>query len=170
MDGFKPIAPTEINENIVKLTGGDWMVLTAGTEVAGFNSMTASWGLLGHIWQRPTAFIMIRPQRYTFEFAERNPTITISFFPEEFRAATTLIGTKSGRDGDKIKEAGLTPIETGLGVAFKEAKLILAGKKIYADWIKEENFIDKEIVTDIYPTKDFHKVYFLEVEKVWIKA
>jgi flavin reductase (DIM6/NTAB) family NADH-FMN oxidoreductase RutF len=114
---------------------------------------------------------MIRPRRYTFEFAERNPTITISF-PEDFRDALSLLGIKSDRDCDKIKEAGRSPVETGVGGAFKEAKLVLAGRKISADGIKEENFIDKALVTDIYPTKDLHNVwrYLLEIEKVWIKA
>jgi flavin reductase (DIM6/NTAB) family NADH-FMN oxidoreductase RutF len=167
---FKEIAPTEITENAVKLIGTDWMLLTAGTLSTGFNAMTASWGMIGHIWQKPVAFIMFRPSRYTLEFVERNPTVTISFFPPQFENALTLLGTKSGRDGDKIKESGLTPYDTGLGVAYTEAKLVLAGKKLYADWLKPENFIDQTIAPAMYPEKDWHKVFIIEIEKVWVKA
>jgi flavin reductase (DIM6/NTAB) family NADH-FMN oxidoreductase RutF len=92
------------------------MLSTAGT-VASFDCMTASWGIIGHIWQRRVPFVMFRPQRYALEFIERNPTITISFFPPEFQDALGLLGTKSGRDCDKVAEAGLTPFETRLGAA-----------------------------------------------------
>jgi hypothetical protein len=80
-----------------------------------------------------------------------------------------LLGSRSGRDGDKVKDAGLTPYDTGLGTAYAEAKLILAGKKLYADWLKPENFIDQTIATEFYPEKDWHKAFIIQIEKVWIK-
>jgi hypothetical protein len=42
MDAFRLTVPTAISENTVRFTRGDWMVLTAGTDAAGFHSMTAS--------------------------------------------------------------------------------------------------------------------------------
>jgi hypothetical protein len=112
---------------------------------------------------------MFRPTRYTLEFVERNPTVTISIFPPEYENALALLGSQSGRDTNKIKDSSLTPYETGLGVAYSEAKLVLAGKKLYADWLRPENFIDTSIIPSLYPEKDFHKIFIIEIGKVWIK-
>ena len=38
------------------------------------NTMTASWGGTGILWNKPVAFIFIRPQRYTYELIENDDT------------------------------------------------------------------------------------------------
>ena len=78
------IDPKQIDENVIRLIGSQWMLVTAGNP-AHFNTMTASWGGLGFLWNRPVAFVFIRPQRYTFQFAEENSGLTLSFFGEEYR-------------------------------------------------------------------------------------
>ena len=98
----------EINENAVKLIGKEWMLITAGN-MENYNTMTASWGNIGFLWGKPVATIYVRPQRYTLEYIEREECFTLSFFPEQYRKALNICGTKSGRDTDKVKEAGLTP-------------------------------------------------------------
>ncbi len=46
----------------------------------------------------------------------------------------TILGTKSGRDTDKIEESGLTPVSLPSGaVAYTEAHTIIECKKIYED-------------------------------------
>lgn len=45
--------------------------------------MTVSWGGLGELWGKDVAFIFIRPQRYTYEFIERENYFTMSFFGGE---------------------------------------------------------------------------------------
>ncbi|MDR2361788.1 MAG: flavin reductase family protein [Prevotellaceae bacterium] len=167
MNVFTSIDSREIPDNVVHLMADDWMLITAGTP-ARFNTMTASWGALGHLWNRPVAFCFIRPQRYTFEFAEAQDYFTLSFFDETYRPALALCGRVSGRDVDKVKEAGLTPriLESG-NVAFEEARMILECRKIYTDFFSPEQFIDP--ATDIYPSGDFHKMYIGEIINVWIK-
>lgn len=86
------------------------MLVTAGNAEK-FNMMTASWGGLGFLWNRPVAFVFIRPQRYTFDFVERNEGFTLSFFGEEYRKVLQLCGTKSGREIDKVAETKLTPLQ-----------------------------------------------------------
>ena len=56
-------------EDAFKLIGGDWMLVCAGKKDR-FNMMTASWGGIGWLWNRPVAFVFIRPERYTHEFVE----------------------------------------------------------------------------------------------------
>lgn len=170
MKGYKKTTWEALDENAVKLIGKDWMLISAGTIDTKFNMMTASWGGLGWLWEKPVSFIFVRPQRYTFEFTEKEAFYTVSFFEEKHRDALMVCGTKSGRDCDKVKESGLTPIPTPEGsVAFSEARIILECKKLYASWIKETDFVDKNVISSKYPEKDFHKMYVGEIITVWIK-
>lgn len=107
---FKETKPELLSDNAFKLIGKDWMLITAGTPES-FNTMTASWGGLGVLWERKVAFCFIRPTRYTREFVERSQNFTLSFFEETHRKALGFIGSHSGRDTDKIKETGLTPVK-----------------------------------------------------------
>ena len=70
---FKEIKPEELNFNPFTRIGSDWMLLTAGTEDK-FNTMTASWGGLGHMYNKPVAFCFINPTRYTYQLMENNDT------------------------------------------------------------------------------------------------
>lgn len=54
------------------------MLITAGNGES-CNAMTASWGMIGFIWGRPVAQFVIRPQRYTREFVDREERVTLSF-------------------------------------------------------------------------------------------
>jgi len=62
---FKKIEPTAISGNLIKKIGHEWMLITAGNSTD-FNTMTASWGGMGFLWNKPVAFIFIRPQRFTY--------------------------------------------------------------------------------------------------------
>jgi hypothetical protein len=41
----------KLNLNPFEMIGGSWMLITAGTEDS-FNSMTASWGGMGFLWNK----------------------------------------------------------------------------------------------------------------------
>jgi len=161
--GFKETAPELLTDNPFKLIGKDWMLITAGTP-GSFNTMTASWGGLGVLWERKVAFCFIRPTRYTYEFIERSDTFTLSFFEEHHRKALSYCGSHSGRDTDKIKGAGLTPVKEGGFVYFDEARLVLACRKLYFQDISPGRFLDEKI-DDMYPQKDYHRMYVGEIVK-----
>lgn len=167
MNSFKEINANEITENPFKLIGKDWMLVTAGDE-SKFNTMTASWGGVGILWNKPVAFTFIRPQRYTFEFIEKGEYYTLSFFDEEYRKALNFCGTKSGRDYDKVKETGLTPVFSESAPYFGEAKLVLVCKKLYNQFLTEEGLNDKSLISN-YENNDWHKMYVGEIVKVFVK-
>ena len=75
---MKKIAPKDIDKNVIKLIGQDWMLVAAGDKEK-FNMMTASWGSMGYLWNKPVVMVFVRPQRYTFEFTERKDEFTLSF-------------------------------------------------------------------------------------------
>lgn len=167
---MREITPYELQDNVFKMIDKDWMLVTASDrEGKAFNTMTASWGGMGILWGKPVAFVFIRPQRYTYEFTEQSDRMTLSFFGGEQKNALKICGTKSGRDCDKIKEAGLTPVNVGEGLySFKEATVVVQCRKIYADTIKKENMLDASIMKN-YQNNDFHKLYVCEIEKITVK-
>ena len=166
MAQLREITPQEMAENPFKLIGSDWALVTAGNRER-FNTMTISWGGMGIMWNKPVAFSFIRPQRYTFEFTEKNDMFTMSFFDESYRKALAFCGSKSGRDVDKVKETGLTPAFTEDGVPyFEEAKLVLVCKKLYAQDLKETCVTDAAAVAPFYNGDDYHKMYVSEIVKV----
>lgn len=167
----KTIAPASLNANPVTLWNNQWFVLAAGDFKSGdYNVMTVAWGGIGVMWGKPFVHIVVRPVRHTFGFIERYDTFTLCAFPEICRESVRLLGSKSGRDTEKLKESGLTPMaaQTVNAPVFCEAELIIECRKIYRDQIKPENFLDQEIDKQ-YPRKDYHYIYYgqmLHVEGV----
>ena len=163
---FREISVYDI-ENAMKLIGRDWMLVSAesGGKV---NTMTASWGEMGVLWNKAVCTVFIRPQRYTYEFTEATDTLTLSFFDESYREALRFCGTKSGRDVDKFKETGLTYALVDGAPIINEARLVIRCKKLYADDLREECFFDKEPLVN-YKANDFHRFYICEIEKVFMR-
>ena len=156
---------TDITENAFKLIGSDWMLITAKKADGSVNTMTASWGGVGVLWNKSVCFVFIRPQRYTYEFTEEADEFTLSFYPESMRDALTFCGRNSGRDCDKIKKAGLVPANHDDTVYFEGAKLVLKVKKLYKSRLDKDGFIDTSIPGTSYPTGDYHYVYVCEITK-----
>lgn len=163
---FDSISPHDIDDNIFKLIGTDWMLICAGT-AGNYNMMTASWGTAGYLWKKPVAFVFVRPQRHTYSFMEKNASFTINFFDKASRDVLNICGTQSGRDIDKMNLPGLTPTESSRGsILFEEARLVLECRKIYYDDIKPEFFLAFD-VEKIYPSKDYHRFYVGEIINAW---
>lgn len=167
---FVEIKPEELKDNPFDLIGKQWMLITAGNEER-CNTMTASWGGLGVIWGEPTATAYIRQTRYTKEFVDNSDYFTLSVFDmnKETRKALSLCGKVSGRDTDKIKDAGLTPYYVDETVAFEEARMIIICKKVFAQYMDPENFICKENIEKWHSDNDFHTMYLGQITKVLVK-
>lgn len=163
---FESVDLKQLPDNPFRLIGDQWTLVTAGSADS-FNTMTASWGGVGVLWNKPVATIYIRPQRYTYEFLEKSDTFTLSFFSEQYRSALKLCGAKSGREVDKVKETGLTPVTEEGSVYFDEARLVFVCKKLYFDDIKPENFYTPDLEIN-YPNRDYHRMYIGEIQKALI--
>ena len=151
----------EFNVNSFGIFDDDWALLTAGSADK-FNTMTISWGGLGTLWSRPVATVYVKPVRYTHQFMERSDCFTVSFYGEEFRGALTLLGSRSGRDGDKVAAAGLTPVPLEGSVTFKEAKVTLLCKKIYRQDM-DTSAMPPEVVREFYQGEAAHTMFIGEV-------
>ncbi len=169
---MKHIKPCDLNENTFKLLGKDWALLAScdNKHEKSCNAMTVSWGTTGVLWGKDVFFCFVRPGRYTKEFIDNSENITLSFFDEQYRNALSLCGKVSGRDTDKLKDAGLTHIITQENyVTFEQARLTIVGKKLYEDTIKPHCFSDKELISKWYPQSDFHTVYVCEITDILAK-
>lgn len=179
---MKEISVKELGDNFFEAIGKEWMLVTAGT-AEGFNVMTASWGGIGWLWNKPVAFVFIRPERYTYEFAEQNDIITLSFLGMGLEARETykICGSKSGRDIDKVEACGLTvePVGQG-GVAYRQSRLTLVGRKLYADDLKADRFVDTAVRDKWYSsseeakkldsgiTSGLHRMYVVEITAAYV--
>ena len=165
---LRDIKPDEFSIRINDLWSNKWFLLTSGSfEKNDFNTMTVAWGSFGVMWNKPFAHAVVRPTRYTYEFMEKYDSFTLCAFPAKYKQALKILGTKSGRDTDKIKESGLTPVKSILveSPSFEEAELIIECRKIYFGDIKPENFLDSSIDKN-YPLKDYHRFYYGEILKI----
>lgn len=153
-----------VKENLVKLIDDDWGLVCA-CDGEKWNGMTISWGGAGELWNRDVVFAFIRPQRYTKVFMDKSDYFTVSFFEKDKKDALKICGTKSGRDGDKMKLAGLTPVFDGDAVYPEEARLVIKCKKIAVQKMDNAGFLDKTIEQN-YSAGDYHYVYVGEIEKV----
>lgn len=164
---FKEIDMADLALNPFVKFGNEWALLTAGDEQQS-NTMTIGWGALGVVWGKNAMTVYVRPQRYTKQFVDASDRFTVSFFPPEHKRALGVLGTKSGRDGDKVAEVGFTPVYLDGTTTYAEANLVFVCRKLYADELKHECFIDHEVDEGDYPNHDYHTMYIGEIEHVYV--
>lgn len=137
-------------------------LLTAGT-VDNCNTMTIGWAVNGVIWGKSVFIVYVRPSRYTYKFMEENEYFTISFYDDKYKKELGYLGTKSGRDTDKISDVSFTKEAFGPSVTFKEANLSILCKTLYKQDMNGLEF-PKEILDRYYPNgDDFHRYYIGEI-------
>ena len=154
----------EFNTEIFSQFDKKWALLTAGDE-SSFNTMTISWGGLGTIWGKPVATVYVRTSRYTHDFMDANEYFTISFFPEEYKQILGVLGSKSGRDMDKMKDSGLSAIKAGDSVSFKEAEVTLVCRKMFKQELSVAN-MPEDVAKAMYEGQAPHDMYIGEVAEI----
>jgi flavin reductase (DIM6/NTAB) family NADH-FMN oxidoreductase RutF len=161
----QPISPNQLVAQPCGLFDNQWLLLTSGDfAIRDYNCMTISWGSLGTMWNRPFVQTVVRPQRHTFQFMEKYTSFTLCAFPKTYRQALALLGSKSGRDSNKLAEAGLTPTPATIVQApcYAEAELVIECRKIYWADFDPEHFVDATI-DENYATRDYHRSYFGQI-------
>ncbi len=170
---FTQILPEEISDNVFKLVGKDFFAITAGQK-AHYNSMIGSGGGLGMLFKKPVTWCVLRSDRYTLELMQKEQMYTLSYFPNEHREQMLFLGSKSGRDTDKMKEVELTVVRTPSGnISFEQARLVIECKLMQitmpglADFYSREA---KDYLNEAYKSlDDYRKYVWGEIVAVWIK-
>ena len=164
---MKNILPEELKDNPFTLISKDWMLITAEKE-GKVNMLTASWGGVGFLWNKPVATIYIRPSRYTKEFIDDGDTFSLCVLPKDKKTVLDMCGVKSGRDIDKVKESKLTVEHFNGTPWFAESRVVLICRKIYAQTLDPFCFTDQTVCDKNYKKDDFHTMYIAEIERVMI--
>lgn len=162
---MKEIKPEQLHSDPFTMIGKEWMLVSAG-DGDQVNTMTASWGGLGILWNKPVAFVFIRPQRYTKTLIDTHDTFSLSFYDESYRETLTYLGRVSGKDEDKVKKAQLHVAFNKETPYFEEANTVLICRKLYQQELREDCFLEDELITKNYPQKDYHTMYVVEIETV----
>lgn len=170
MKDFNIINPKELNLNPFHLIGDEWMLIT--TEKDGkVNTMTASWGGLGVIWNMNVAYVFIRDSRYTKEFIDVGSSFSLSFLDhKKFAKELAYLGTVSGRSGDKIEAADLHILNSNGVPYIKEASKVMICNKLFAQKMEPKSFVADYIDAKFYGDKDYHTLYIGEIKEVLVRS
>ena len=165
----RKIDVTDYSDHITKaLKRGVFLMTKVGDKV---NSMVIGWGHIGRVWERPVFIAYVRNNRYTREMLDSNPEFTINIPLTGYdKKAFALCGTKSGRDMDKITEAGLTLIEPEVisVPAIKEIPLTLECQVIYRQE-QDASQLPETIRRQFYRIeKEDHITYYGLIESAYI--
>lgn len=157
MDNFKL--------NPFQLIGKEWMLIAAGNEKKA-NAMTASWGGLGVMYGKDVVYVVIRPQRYTKEFVDRQGGFSLNFFGKGHREMLNYMGTVSGRDEDKIEKSSLSVTMSENTPYFEEANLVLVCKNLFNQTLSTDGLLDEGLKERWYTNGDEHTLYIAEIVQV----
>ena len=167
MKKFIKTLPSDFKNSVFDEIGSKRLLVTAKDEKNGrINAMTASWGTMGILWNKPVCVLFIRPQRYTKSLIEKEDVFSVNILENGHSDAYKICGTISGKDADKVKESGLAPVELNGAYGFEESGTVMVLKKIYTDELKESSFIDKSLLSH-YSAGDFHTAYICEITEIY---
>ena len=157
---FKKVDLYDLNLNPFQEINKNWTLISARKDGVD-NTMTASWGGWGILWGKETVTVYIRQSRYTKEFVDGQDYFTISLF-DGHKKELGVLGSKSGRDGDKIAEVGFHIVDVEGQPAFEESTYVFVCKKMYqADMPLSE--IPEDAIKAYYPDDDYHTMYIAEI-------
>jgi flavin reductase (DIM6/NTAB) family NADH-FMN oxidoreductase RutF len=152
---------TIAEEAITKIKKGAFLTVKAGNKL---NTMTIGWAQFGWIWQKPIMMVAVRSSRHTFGIIEAAGDFTVTVPTGGMDKEIALCGSKSGRDLDKLKTAGL---ETSTGTKVVSPIIKTPGYhfecKIVYKTAMDPAFLDKNYDAALYPQKDYHTLYFGEI-------
>ncbi len=151
-----------VYEGVMKqIKEGAFLTVKSGEAL---NTMTIGWATIGYAWRKPIMMVMVRDSRHTFTLIEKAADFTVSVPTGEMKKEIALCGTKSGRDMDKFKACGL---KTAPGRQVASPILQIPGVHFECR-IVYKDAIDAERLTrdydSIYPEKDYHTLYFGEIQ------
>ena len=163
---MKKVSVYDLKQNVFSEIGKNWTLITAKKADGTVNTMTASWGAMGLLWGKETITVYIRQSRYTKEFVDAGEYFTVSLY-DGYKKELGLLGSKSGRDTDKIKEAGFTLTEVEGQPTFAESKCTFVCRKMYQDDIPMDA-MSRDVQDKWYADGDYHTMYIAEITACYV--
>lgn len=86
------------------------VLVSCGAAPEEYNLLTVAW--TGTVSTTPPmCYISVRPERHSYEIIRRTREFVINLTTRSLARATDWCGVRSGRDCDKFREMGLTPVQ-----------------------------------------------------------
>ncbi len=165
MHTFQPYPIDLIEFNPFTKIGTEWMLITTSHKDK-VNAMTASWGGVGFLWGKNTAFIFVRESRFTKELIDQSDHFSLTFFDSSYKSAMKYFGMVSGRSENKIKAAKMN-VNYFQDIPFiDEGNLVICCRKMSATPILPEQFEDSDIQKTWYADGDLHTMYVGEIVQI----
>ena len=150
--------------DVMRVMTSRGLLLTSRGSDGRANSMIIGWGLIGSVWGRPVWTILVRPSRYTYQLIEQTGDFTISVPGPDMEKACKVCGSTSGRNRDKLGQAGLLAVP-----ARKVTSPVIDGCIVHYECRVlhksdlEPAALVQTIVAGSYPSGDFHRTYWGEI-------
>lgn len=162
------ISPYALSQNPFELIGKRWAMVT--TLIDGVsNTMTASWGGVGVLWNKPVAYLFIRPQRFTRELLDRSERFSLCFLPEAYRDKMGYCGKITGREEDKLAACGFDLTFLDDAPVLAQSDTILTCRKLFCQQMDPKSFFDPTLDAANYQNKDYHLMYIAEILGAYTK-
>lgn len=149
-------------EGVMKqIKEGAFLTVKAGEAL---NTMTIGWATIGFAWRKPIMMVMVRNSRHTFSLIEKAVDFTVSVPTGDMKKEIAFCGTKSGRDVDKFKECML---ETESSRQVVSPIIKIPGIHFECHIVYKNAIDPTRLIRDydqIYPEKDYHTLYFGEIQ------
>lgn len=152
------------NVNVFEKFNKEWALVTAG-DISNFNTMTISWGGFGTLWNKSVVTVYIRKSRYTHQFLNNNEFFTLSFYSDNYKKDLGILGSKSGRDTNKVSLTNLTPKQIDNTTTFNEASTTIVCKKLFS-YDMDIKRIPSDIKDNFYKDNDIHTIFIGEVVSI----
>lgn len=170
----RTIQPLDYATEILEAVRSGVLLTTKADEKV--NTMSISWGTMGIQWGFPIFTVFVRGCRHTSTILDKNPEFTVNIpIGAARKEIIRYCGTMSGRDVDKCRELGLTPVEpeTISVPGIKELPLTLECKIIYKQQQYPECMTDPEPHTHYSKTpgdihSDYHTAYYGQIVNAYI--
>ncbi len=153
--------PAELIKAFELITPIPYAVITSLDAKGKPNAMGASWVTRTSI-EPVLMLVSIDHSRYTHEGIEKNKEYVINYLTPEQTKAGWICGSESGRNGNKIKKAGLEliPSTTIKTPTIKDAQVALECKVVSTHETGDHTlFIGEVVAATINPQKTKHLYY-----------
>ena len=169
MNELREINTNDFSCNPFNMIGKDWMLITAENNNK-VNTMTASWGGMGVLWEYDVVYIFIRNSRFTKEFIDASPNFSLTFYDtDKYHKTMGYLGSVSGRTEDKIAKSELTLLEEDGIPYFAEANTVILCEKLSRQKISPEGMLNDELLPKYYADHDYHEMYIGKILKIMQK-
>lgn len=140
------------------------------------NTMTIGWGEIGIEWNRPIFIAFVRETRYTKQLLEESGEFTVNIpYGDVDSKILGYCGRMSGRDTDKIRDLGLTLVDSDIVQApgIQQLPLTLECKVIYRQK-QDLARLPNTVIDRFYPAEDkegfqdYHIAYYGEIVNAYL--